>query len=191
MCHICEKNPVYELTNKRKFCKKCFCDYFEKKILKAIRKYSMLKDTKKIVVLCKSVKGQIIFSVLKDICKKNGMSISKTSREISMKKNEKIALEQSLDDEACLIIFEVIRKKPQFGLIGPKINSCIKPLYFCLDKEIQLYAKIKGMGGKIKVGEKGNLKSRVIDFVNSMEKRHPEIKNAIVNSALEINALKK
>ena len=43
MCKQCEKNPVYEFTNKRKLCKNCFIDYFHKKILYTIRKFNMIR----------------------------------------------------------------------------------------------------------------------------------------------------
>ena len=40
-CPQCKLKPLYEFTNKTKLCKQCFAGYFEKKILKTIRKYEM------------------------------------------------------------------------------------------------------------------------------------------------------
>lgn len=190
MCRLCETSAVYELTNKRKFCKKCFCRYFEKKVLHTIRKYSMLNNTKKIFVIYSGIKEKIIFIILKKISEKKGISLSKIKKCIKTNKNQKIALEQCLDDEAILIVMNLLDESPKFDFVGPEIringSTNIKPLYFCLDKEIELYAKINGIKGKARTNEKDILKLKVINFVNLMEKKHPEIKNAIVNAMLEI-----
>lgn len=150
----------------------------------------MLNKTKKIFVICTNIKGKIIFNILKKISKKNNIILSKVKKDSPIKRNEKIALEQSLDDEALLIVMNILNKSPNFDFIGPEIringSTRIKPLYFCLDKEIELYAKINGIKGKAKAKEKGILKLKVIDFISNMEKKHPEIKNAIVNAMLEI-----
>jgi len=199
MCKQCQEKPVYVLTNKRKFCEKCFCRYFEKKVFSAIRKYSLLDNAKRIYVLCTNLKGNTLFNILKKAGKKRGAEISKIKNEIPAKGYEKLALEDSLDDTAFLIMMEMIDKNPNFSIAKPEIirrtqrgiARCIKPLYFCLDREIVLYAKIKGIKEKTNAKEKDIFKSKVIDFINLMEKKHPEIKNAIVNSALQINALKK
>jgi len=50
MCKNCDKNPVYITLNHRKLCKNCFVKYFEKKVLKTIRKYDMVGKKDKIVV---------------------------------------------------------------------------------------------------------------------------------------------
>lgn len=148
----------------------------------------MLNKTKKFFVICTNIKGKIIFNILKKISKKNNIILSKVKKDSPIKRNEKIALEQSLDDEALLIVMSILNKSPKFDFIGPEIringSTHIKPLYFCLDKEIELYAKINGIKGKAK--ENGILKLKVIDFISNMEKKHPEIKNAIVNAMLEV-----
>lgn len=152
----------------------------------------MLNKTKTIFVICTNIKGKIIFNILKKISKKNNIILSKVKKDSPIKRNEKIALEQSLDDEALLIVMNILNKSSKFDFIGPEIringSTHIKPLYFCLDKEIELYAKINGIKGKgkAKAKEKGILKLKVIDFISNMEKKHPEIKNAIVNAMLEI-----
>ena len=45
VCKQCEKNPVYEFTNKRKLCKQCFVRYFHKKFLYIIRKFGMVRQS--------------------------------------------------------------------------------------------------------------------------------------------------
>lgn len=43
MCKLCSIEPVYEFTNQRKLCDKCFIRWFEKKVLYIIRKFRMIK----------------------------------------------------------------------------------------------------------------------------------------------------
>ena len=43
MCKQCELRPVYEFTNQRKLCKKCFIKYFQKKFLYVNRKFGMIR----------------------------------------------------------------------------------------------------------------------------------------------------
>lgn len=190
MCRQCALNPVYELTNKRKFCKNCFCRYFEKKVLHTIRKYRLLDDTKRVFVICKTIKGKIILNILNKIAKKRGIEVIQSRSYPKTKKYGRIALEDSIDDEAFSIIFAMMGKNPSFYFIGPDIKKgnriFIKPLYFCLDKEIELYAKINSIKGKTRLPEKNALKLKISDFIDFMEEKHPEIKNAIVNSILEI-----
>jgi len=190
MCRQCALNPVYELTNKRKFCKNCFCRYFEKKVLHTIRKYLLLDNTKRVFVICKTIKGKIILNILDKIAKKRGIEVIQSRSYPKTKKYERVAIEDCIDDEAFSIIFVMMGKNPSFDFIGPKIKKgnliFIKPLYYCLDREIKLYAKINSIKGKTKLPEKNPLKSRISDFIDFMEEKHPEIKNAIVNSMLEI-----
>jgi len=42
MCYLCETKPVYEFTNKRKVCARCFIKWFEKKVFYTIRKFKMV-----------------------------------------------------------------------------------------------------------------------------------------------------
>ena len=42
MCQLCKTKPVYEFTNKRKLCARCFIRYFQKKVLYTIRKFNMI-----------------------------------------------------------------------------------------------------------------------------------------------------
>lgn len=52
MCRYCQANPVYELTNKRKFCKKCFCSYVERKVFRTIRQYNLINNKDRVGVAC-------------------------------------------------------------------------------------------------------------------------------------------
>jgi len=97
-----------------------------------------------------------------------------------------------------------------------KKNKIIKPLYLFLDEEVLLYAKLKGLTPKLtprgvpssnkkkdtlypKGHEKGTSKgeeslseegkekkNKISEFINELEKKHPEVKRAIVNGYLKI-----
>ena len=64
----------------------------------------------------------------------------------------------------------------------PFYNNIIKPLYLFSDKEILLYAKIRNLIFK---PDKQKF-DKIILFVNDLEKKHPEIKQAVLNSYLKL-----
>jgi len=93
----------------------------------------------------------------------------------------KKAVANTTDIVSGKIIHNLIKKN--FNIkIKPIENKIIYPLYLFLDTEVLLYAKIK----KLKFVSIKKTKSKWFDFVESLEKKHPEIKRAIVNSYLEL-----
>ncbi len=180
MCKLCEINPVYEFTNKRKLCKKCFIEYFQKKILYTIRKFNMIK-TKDIVTYKKhdDFKGAVLRQILDFASSKMNFQIVNFSN----KRANKTAVDSSLDSEAEDIIKILINKNiSELKKYLPVGKNIIKPLYLFLDEEILLYAKLKNLKFK-----KTKLKKdRIKDLENEFEKKHPEVKRAIVSSLLEI-----
>jgi tRNA(Ile)-lysidine synthase TilS/MesJ len=189
MCKNCNKNPVYELTNKRKFCNLCFSKYLRHKIFSTITKYHMLSNLDSLYIKKSGHKSELIETILRKITDKRGISIKKVRGKGTM------AIPVSLDDEAFFIINELLKKSPSYKSMGPVIKQkgsiLIKPLYLCSDKEIDLYCRINKIRLSKKEQEKDPTKQSMIDFINHMEKRHPEIKNAIVNSYLEIKTVLK
>jgi len=69
---------------------------------------------------------------------------------------------------------------------GKKLESAvdgrvIKPLYLFLDKEVLLYAKLRGLKfGDVEEKRKDNISL----FIDEMEKLHPEVKQAVIASYL-------
>ena len=168
MCKQCSTNPVYEFTNKRNLCKNCFVKYFQKKVFYTIRKFKMLHSGES--VYCKKDKD-FRSVVLKDV-----LEIYCAKANVKLTKSGKIAVPSSLDLEAKQIVKSIIENK--IDDISPTKNKIIKPLYLFLDEEILLYAKIR----KLKFAKE----KKKEDFVDELEKKHPEIKRAIVNSYLKI-----
>jgi len=180
MCRLCETNPVYEFTNKRKLCKKCFINYFQKKVLYEIRKFSMVK--KEDIVGYKKrndFKGVVLEYILKFAVEKIGFQLVR----LPNAKAKKIAIDSSIDSESCIILNCLID-----GNVSdlkdnlPVKRDIIKPLYLFLDEEILLFAKIKNLKFK-KTKEENN---KINLFIEEFEKKHPEVKRAVVNSLLEL-----
>ena len=172
MCKQCETKPVYEFTNKRKLCRRCFIKYFQKKVLYTIRKFKLLG------------KGDIVYST--DPFMKELLSLFEDKGIIELTKNKKkatkIIVNDSIDDNSDKIIHLLIKGKlEKNNRLSPIDGKIIKPFYLFLDDEIQLYAKLK----KIKLDKKFK-PDKISVFIESLEKKHPEVKRAIVNSYLEL-----
>ena len=179
MCKLCNEKPIYEFTNKRKLCKKCFINYFHKKLLYTIRKFKMIKR-EDIVGYRKNnnFKGVVLEQMLKFISDKADIKLVN-----SQKRADKIAVDSSLDSESEEIAKTLIKgniSEPKKFL--PVYKNMIKPLYLFLDEEILLYAKLRNL----RFVKKKNNESKIEDFMNNFEKKHPEVKRAVVNSLLEL-----
>lgn len=183
MCKLCETNPVYEFTNKRKLCKKCFIDYFNKKVLYTIRKFGMIRNTDIIGYEKKNdFKGVVLEEILKFAKERIGFEL------VGLKgKANKIAIDSSIDSEAEDIVKILINgNATELKKDLPIQGNVIKPLYLFLDAEILLYAKLKNL----KFSKKKEKKDKIGEFADEFEKKHPEVKRAIVNSVLELYSKK-
>jgi hypothetical protein len=180
MCKQCEKKPIYEFTNQRKLCANCFVRWFQKKVLYTIRKFEMIKNGD-VVGYKKStaVYDVVLEDVLKMFAEKGHVELVK----LPNKKATKIAKSDTTDSVADEIVHEVVSGDLKKEGIKPKEGKIIRPLYLFLDKEVLLYAKLRGLKYKV---EKKEVKDKLGKFVDELEKKHPEIRHAIVNGMLEI-----
>jgi hypothetical protein len=180
MCKLCETNPVYEFTNQRKLCKRCFINYFYKKFLFTIRKFEMF-DGKDVIgyVKANEVKDAVLEEMLKFVAEKYNFNIVR----LPNNKANKIAINSSLDSESEKILNILINKKSsELKSCFPILGKEIKPLYLFLDEEIILFAKLKGL----KFKEVKKPKDKIELFADEFEENHPEVKRAIVNSILKL-----
>lgn len=187
MCKQCITKPVYEFTNKRKLCKRCFIRYFHKKAMYIIRKFKMIRKGNVIgYKKRKNFRDVVLEDILKMYADKAMIkltNIGKFSRKSPRKKVNKIAIASTIDLEAREIIYKIIKGNIEnLKKNTPVHNKIIKPLYLFLDEEVLLYAKLKKLKFK-KIKEK---KNKISTFINNLEKKHPEIKRAIVNSYLNL-----
>jgi len=178
MCKKCETHPVYEFTNKRKLCKDCFIKYFQKKVFYTIRKFGLIKKDECVAYgNGNGFREVVLRNVLHLFSGKAPINLIKKS---SKKKYDKLAVASTTDLESEKILEGIIKgdvKKIKFKPVEGKI---IKPLYWFLDEEVLLYAKLLGL----KVKEE---KTGATFILDSLEREHPEIKRAIVKGFLEMS----
>lgn len=187
MCKQCETHPVYEFTNKRKVCKACFLRWFFKKFLYTIRKFKMINKDELIgYVSGGCFRGVVLEEMLNMFAEKAPIEIVKLKGSPSKlpkipKKVDKLAISNTSDVLAINLIQNLINKK--IDQIKPVERKIIRPLLLFLDKEVLLYAKLRGLKFK-KVKEK---KDNLGKFLDEMEQKHPEMKRAIVNGCLTLH----
>jgi hypothetical protein len=105
----------------------------------------------------------------------------KSSKKIFTK--GRIAISSTIDSESNKFVHILIKGDVKnLKEIKPIDKKIIKPLYLFLDTEVLLYAKIKNL----KFKEAKEKKDELSIFIDDLEKKHPEIKRAIVNSYLEL-----
>ena len=187
MCKQCQLNPVYEFTNQRKLCKMCFIKWFEKKFLYIVRKFNMFNMEDRVGYSGDgSFREVVLESLLKMFAERRSLKLIKLP---SGKKTDRIALATTADLEAYKISEELIKGEvknlKQISPVektGGKIT--IKPLYLFLDKEVLIYAKLKKLKFKEKKSEAGE--NKFSELIDNLEKKHPEIKHAIINYFLEL-----
>jgi len=174
---------VYEFTNKRKVCKNCFARYFQKKFLTTVRKFGMIKKNEVIGYENKGdFRGVVLEELLKMFSQRGIVEIVRLSAQ-SSKKVDRLALSSTIDFEADKFVHILFNGNAKdLKELAPVEKKIIKPLYLFLDKEVMLYANIKKLKFKI-VKEKND---KISLFIDGLEKKHPEIKRAIVNSYLEL-----
>ncbi|MFC1681995.1 hypothetical protein ACFL0X_00040 [Nanoarchaeota archaeon] len=180
MCQLCKTKPVYKFTNQRQLCKTCFTRYIEKKFLYTIRKFKLIKKQEKISTTnSNDFRNTVLKHLLKMFAEKSTIKLTNSAR--------KIAHPNTTDTEANKIIQEIIKGntknlKKYSPITKENSKTIIKPLYLLFDKEVLLYAKIKKL--KYKMSE--TKQDKIQKFLNSLEKKHPEVKQAIIQAYLQL-----
>lgn len=123
---------VWKFTNQRELDKSQFLDYVERKVFRTIRKYNILPENK-IITMRKS--DDLNYKVLKKIIE--------TKFQIKESNSPNI-LTGNLSQVAEDIFKNILNGK----YVGPTPEK--RPLYFLSDKEIELYAKLSTIKGKIR-----------------------------------------
>ncbi len=210
MCKLCETKPVYEFTNQRKLCRTCFVRWFQKKVLYTIRRFKMIKKNEVVgYKKARDFREVVLQDVLKMFAKKAMVELVKlpistlrvypeksfsTHKMYPERKNfstrgkiftrgNKIAIASTTDLEADKIIHFLIKGNVNdLKNVLPVNNKIIKPLYLFLDKEVLLYAKLK----KLKFKKEKIKKDKISLFIDELEKKHPEVKQAVVGSFLGV-----
>lgn len=168
---------VYTFTNGKKVTKREFLNWFQKKFLYTIRKFSLINKNDNLILENKKDFRNV---VLKDLLK---MFSEKSPVELvnSGEYNKK-----AVADTTDLIAYEISKETFKGNLLKlkklPKEKKIIRPLYLFLDKEVLLYTKLKDL----KFNKTKLKKDKISEFIDSMEKKHKEIKHSIIKSYLEL-----
>ncbi len=96
----------------------------------------------------------------------------------SGKVGNRVALSNTADFETYSLIDELFNKTVREH--RPVEGKIIKPLYLFLDKEVLLYAKLKGL----KFKEEKKQGTELNKFIDSLEEKHPELKQAVVRGII-------
>jgi len=181
MCKLCELNPVYEFTNQRKICKVCFVRWVEKKFLYTVRRFQLIANRDIVGYKNSGTFREVVLEDLLEMFAKR--TLVKLVKLPSKKKITKEAIGDTLDINSKNIIDKLVKSKiSDLEKFSAKKGKVIKPLYFFLDQEVLLFAKIKNLKFK-KIKE---TKNKWYSFIEKLETKHPEIKRAIVNGYLEL-----
>ena len=172
MCKICETKPVYEFTNQRKLCQRCYIQWFEKKFLYTIRKFKMIDKGDKIFIPnSEDICVKVLQKLVKDYAQRGTIKL------VKVKKDAKILSFKTADDFAIDVITFLLRGNEKDIIKIGKDKKEKHPLFLFLKKEVVLYARLKDIKGK---REKNPTKIGVL--LEEMEKKHPEVKNAVIQS---------
>ena len=172
---------VYEFTNQRKLTKREFIKWFQKKFLYTIRKFKMAGKSD---IIAYENKGDFRGVVLKNLLEVfSHRALISIFRLPTKRKYTKKALTSTTDTEANKMTYTLIKSNTgRLKELAPVYGKTIKPLFLFLNKEVLLYAKLMGLKfKKTKIKE-----DKITKFVNNLEKKHPEIKNSIISSYLEL-----
>ena len=123
----------------------------------------------------------VLYDLLKIYSKRGVVKLIKSNNN-----STKTAIASTSDSEADKIIHTIINNDISKLKQGPvekiKNKIFIKPLYLFLDKEVLLYAKLRGL----KYREVDGKEDKISEFIEDLEKKHPEIKQSIIGSYLEL-----
>jgi tRNA(Ile)-lysidine synthase TilS/MesJ len=135
----------------------------------------------------KSVGGfrdAVLEDVLKFFSERAGVQVVNA---VKNKKYNKLAVSDTIDMNADRIVHVVFDGDlSKIKKVNPVEGTTIKPLYLFLDEEVLLYAKIRGLKFKVVKSKKND---KIIEFVDSLNKKHPELRRAVVSGWLGMNGL--
>lgn len=118
-------------------------------------------------------------------------------------KATKLATGHNLDDEAQAVLMNQFRNNQEINArMGPitgiqkdkRFIPRVKPLYFMTEKEVMLYAYLKGFVSSNFIecpNARFSYRGEIRDYLNELESKHPGTKYSVINSFLEILPLLK
>ena len=208
----CDKKPVIKLFGGEALCNRCFLNYFEKKVRKTVRIHKMIGKEESIgVANSGTLNSSVLLDILRRITHSNkkitfsvlnmeldtkgigNINLCALQKKLIIDKTSILAIDSCLDDAAeSVFLFysgkEIAHSDLTPGIILEGQLKIIRPLYFCSEKEIGLYARLRN----IKAAGQSRIKAtKTSELLSIFEAKSPGTKNAIVNSFLEVAPLLK
>jgi tRNA(Ile)-lysidine synthase TilS/MesJ len=130
----------------------------------------------------KDFRDRVLNDLLILLCKKSNIQLTNNKN-----KSNKTAVSLTIDSEAEKVVNNLINKKinsleEASPIIKKGDNIIIKPLYLFTDEEVLLYAKLKELKYKSEIKKQNDISN----FLNNLEKKHPEVKRAVVNGYMKL-----
>ena len=160
------KQVVWTFTNKKSLNKKEFVNYFERKVFKTIRKYSMLPKNR--VIRIKKL-NDLNTLVLKKILEKKFKVEFSSSSDFSSDNLSQVA-EDTFKN--------IIKGDFKTHFQEDKIK---RPLYFLSDKEVELYTKLMNIKGTKRKQDK-----KIQLLFGKFLKKNQDLELNIVNALMQI-----
>jgi len=161
-CNICGKKAIVWLRyGPHIYCEKHFCEFFEKRVKRVVKKQGLHKFDRVLLLLDKSINSKVMLSIseffhnqkkkvwisiaAKDPWKYEEKMLEAGKKFLAKYGCDKIFYASDVNFESCRILAGI------FGENVPKLNSSfILPFLTTPKEEIKLYAKLKGIKGRKK-----------------------------------------
>ncbi|MBU0929999.1 MAG: TIGR00269 family protein [Nanoarchaeota archaeon] len=151
------------------------------------------KNTKLIKEFCKKENIKLYIYPIKksqDFSILIRLLLNKKSRDLKI---ERLATGHNIDSEVQTVLMNQLKnnieRSSRLGVIvnadDKRLVPRIKPLYFILESETELYAKLNNIK-YIKNKNKDSLRENVKELLNEMESKYPGTKSNLLNSFIEI-----
>jgi len=125
----------------------------------------------------KNFRSIVLEDVLKILAEKTPITFTtnskKASKEVGVLTTDLVAYEFTKKS--------IEQNKPKLNELAPVYKKIVHPLYLFLDAEFLLYAKLR----KLKHSKITPKKDKISSYIDELEKKHPEIKRAIVQNYLK------
>ncbi len=160
----------------RSLCGKCFCRTVEKRIRRYIRlKYPFKKEDTLTILDDNSLDAKVLIFAMENLQKDFPFKLRIVK---SAPCKGKVAVPWNLDDSAASFVESVVFKTA--------FKMPLAPLSVIHPDEIRIFSKIKGIKGP--AGKRLSIRGKkVLEGLNKMEEKHPDIKFSILNFLSEIN----
>ncbi len=176
-CTKCKKTAQIKLKTLGDFCNRCFLEVIEKRVRKDLRLNKWIRKNDKILIIDdKSKESKVGEYLLKSIIKDLPVKITKKKSKAG--KFDKIIIPWNLDREAESSLNKIFTRLPK----KQQDKKEIRLLRNVLDKEIEIFAKLKGF----KYAKKP--RPELQKTMDKLEEKYPGCKFSLLNSMKFVNS---